>query len=86
MLASKSGKFSSDLAVKWFVDTFLSNVLSNVSEASALCLDSWTGQMKEKFDVIDKHSKSQNFNYSRKDNWYDPAIRCLYIQTMEELS
>lgn len=35
------------------VDAFL----PNVSEASTLCLDSWTGQTEEKFDVIDKRGK-----------------------------
>jgi len=53
-LASKSGKLTSDIAIKWFSDVFLPNAGTN----SVLLLDSWTGQTKTKFDNIDRGNKS----------------------------
>lgn len=40
--------------MKWFKDIFL----SVAGEQSVLCLDSWTGQKKEKFDEVNQGSKN----------------------------
>jgi len=42
-----------DLAIKWFEGVFL----PNAGEKSVLCLDSWSGQTKNKFENIDKGGK-----------------------------
>lgn len=51
--ATKSGKLTSELAVKWFSDVFL----PNVGNESILCLDSWSGQTEKHFEKIDKGTK-----------------------------
>jgi len=53
VFASKSGKLISGLVIKWFEIVFL----SNAGEKSVLCLDSWSGQTKNKFENIDKGDK-----------------------------
>lgn len=53
VFASKSGKLTSDLAIKWFENVFL----PNTGEKSLLLLDSWTGQTAKKFDSVEKHNK-----------------------------
>lgn len=55
-VASKSGKMTSDLVIKWFKECFL----PNTGEKSVLLLDSWTGQTEKKFEAIDKANKVVN--------------------------
>lgn len=54
VLASKSGKLTSDIAVKWYSDIFI----PSSGENSVLLLDSWTGQTKSKFDNVDTARKN----------------------------
>lgn len=56
VVPSKSGKLSSDLAVQWYKDIYL----SVVDEQSVLCLDSWTGQTKKNFDNVYLEGKDVN--------------------------
>lgn len=57
IFTSKSGKLTSDLAVNWFANVFL----SNTGENSVLLLDSWTGQTEKKFNNIDTDNKTSKF-------------------------
>lgn len=53
VFATKSGKLTSDIVIKWFEDVFL----LNAGKKSILCLDSWSGQTEKKFENIDKGNK-----------------------------
>lgn len=53
VFATKSGKLTSDIVIKWFKNVFL----PNGGKKSILCLDSWSGQTEKKFENIDKGNK-----------------------------
>jgi len=53
VLPSTSGKLTSDLAAQWYKDIYL----PIVNKQSILCLDSWTGQTRKKFDSVNTNGK-----------------------------
>lgn len=53
VFAIKSGKLTSELAMRWYEDVFL----PNTNQESILLLDSWTEQKDTKFDDIEKGEK-----------------------------
>ncbi|XP_051159143.1 uncharacterized protein LOC127280279 [Leptopilina boulardi] len=54
VFASKSGKLSSELVIKWYKNVFL----PTTEENSVLLLDSWSGQTKKTFDNLDRGNKN----------------------------